>query len=593
MRTLVLFFVVGCGSPPPEPLPGCNPLVGDDCLSPFPSQFYWTAAGVRIPSGVLPVQANGLPILPDRINQKPGFSPNTPFFVYFKGGVDPANFPDAATSVTPQSAVQVLRASDGTRVPVMAELDANALPGDRQALILRPLVPLQAGERYLLALVGLKDPAGRTIAPAPFRALRDRGALSHALSAISAEYEDVFSRLEKAGVPRSSLSLAWDVMIGGDDHLTAMRDQALSMTLGYTIVSVKDTPNDVNLLKRIEATVQAPMYLDENESFLHFDAAGRPAMRGLVDVPVIINVPRCATTPVPLVVFGHGLFLDRTAADSLRALTQKPCAVWAAADWWGLSTADIAPLAQQVAADLNNVYRVQDRLQQAMVNNLVVARLMLTKIKDDPALGGTLDGTRGYYYGISNGGIQGTGLMALSPDLSRGVLNVPGANWSLLIWRSTDFNGLKPLVTSALTDAFDAQIYIGLLQPEWDYVDPATFAPGLTTHKKILMQESIGDAQVSNLATRYLARAMGIVGLQPLVEPVYGVETQPAPLDSAYTQWNSHPMPLPPATNTSLPMDTWAHNAVWSSAKAQQQVEAFLREGGQVIDVCGGVPCDI
>jgi hypothetical protein len=107
------------------------------------------------------------------------------------------------------------------------------------------------------------------------------------------------------------------------------------------------------------------------------------------------------------------------------------------------------------------------------------------------------------------------------------------------------------------------------------------------------MQESIGDAQVSNLATRYLARAMGITGLQPLVEPVYGVETQPAPLDSAYTQWNSHPMPLPPATNTSLPMDTWAHNAVWSSAKAQQQVEAFLREGGQVIDVCGGVPCDI
>ena len=127
--------------------------------------------------------------------------------------------------------------------------------------------------------------------------------------------------------------------------------------------------------------------------------------------------------------------------------------------------------------------------------------------------------------------------------------------------RQNENNSLKPLLTSALPDTLDAQLFIGLLQSEWDYVDPATFAPHLlrdplagSTTKKILVQESIGDAQVSNLATRYLARTMGIVGMAPLVEEVLGVETQAAPLDSAYTQWNPH-APLPRGSHPACPRE--------------------------------------
>ena len=129
-------------------------------------------------------------------------------------------------------------------------------------------------------------------------------------------------------------------------------------------------------------------------------------------------------------------------------------------------------------------------------------------------------------------------------------------------------------------------------------MDPGTFAPHLLgaalpggVARPVLVQESIGDAQVTNLATRYLVRGLAIPGME-LSEPVHGVPVQPAPLDSAYTQWNSHPMPLPPATNTSLPMDSNAHNAVWLNDLAEQQIRAFLSPGGQVTDVCGG-PCDI
>ncbi len=96
----LLIFASGCsnkahsvtdGGAPPEAAPGCNPVIGDDCLTPFPSSFYevadtTTKTGLRVKIGptTLPQQSDGNQILPDRMNQKDGFSPSMPFIVYFK-----------------------------------------------------------------------------------------------------------------------------------------------------------------------------------------------------------------------------------------------------------------------------------------------------------------------------------------------------------------------------------------------------------------------------------------------------------------------------------------------------------------------------
>ena len=84
--------------------PGCNPLVGDDCLTPFPSSFFevadaTTATGVRVALGpaTLPLSASGVALSPIGSNQKDGFSPATPFVVYFKAGVDATQLPTLDT----------------------------------------------------------------------------------------------------------------------------------------------------------------------------------------------------------------------------------------------------------------------------------------------------------------------------------------------------------------------------------------------------------------------------------------------------------------------------------------------------------------
>jgi hypothetical protein len=251
-------------------------------------------------------------------------------------------------------------------------------------------------------------------------------------------------------------------------------------------------------------------------------------------------------------------------------------------------------------------------LQQAHVNAQAMTHTFLTKMLSDPAMAvnGTpvSDGKEVYYLGVSLGGIEGGTFMGLSPDVTRGVLNVPGCEWSLLIFRSVVFDVLKPILQTALSDPLDEQIAIAATQGDWDYTDPVTWAPHLTglreapvtapastgmtllPKKQVLVQESEGDALVSNLTTRVLARTIGLSGFD-LTTPVYGVPVAAPPLASAYTQWNSHPMPLPPTTDSSLAADNGAHEAVYGDMTAEAQMESFLRMG-MAESVCGG-PCNI
>jgi hypothetical protein len=613
--------------PPPEAMPGCNPLIGADCLSPFPSSFFeavdpTTQTGFRVslPQSVVPPIQYGPALSVERYNQKDGFSPATPFVVYFPSGVDVSQMPTILTlegSVNPTSPVQIIDYETGERLPVFAEMDVRSPSSTRHALLIHPMIRLQPERRYVIALVGLQDPDGKPVEAAPFIALRDQNALSESLMPLASRFEEIFAALSMDGVPRSALTLAWDVYTASDttatSHLVGMRDTALGLVdtgmVTYSVASRMDTPDDPNLLRQVVFTVQGPSFLadDSGHSFMNFGPDGQPALRGMDPMPVVVKIPQCAATatgPLPLIVFGHGLFgnAEQTLATPLlEQVGNQACVVFIGTDWIGLSSSDLPNLADYLPQDLNNVYIVTDRLQQAHVNAQVMTHLFLSTLKDDPSLAvnghAVTDGSDVSYFGISLGGIQGNTFMALTPDVARGALNVAGCEWSLMIDRSTDFAELEPIIDIALPDPVNQQHLMGLLQSEWDYADPISYAPHLLRDplpgsftKQILVQESVGDAQVPNIATRTLARTIGLPGLD-LIFPLYGIDAQPAPLDSAYTQWDAHLMPRPPLTDTALSSDNGAHDAVYQYVPAQTQILTFLKPGGQVLQTCTG-PCN-
>ena len=83
---------------------------------------------------------------------------------------------------------------------------------------------------------------------------------------------------------------------------------------------------------------------------------------------------------------------------------------------------------------------------------------------------------------------------------------------------------------------------------------------------------------------------MGISGFD-LSEPVFGIPEMLPPVDNAYTQWNTHPAPLPPTANTPSPTDNGAHDGIQGIPELQAQIRDFLKADGTVTRVCNG-PCD-
>lgn len=631
---------------------GCNPLGGgpdEDCFLPFPSDFYTrpdntspTGLRVELPAGVLPVPLKGPPIDPGQLGRRDGFSPATPILAYFPRArsaagvasvsIDPKSLPEAGhieETLGPNSTVQLLRYDTGERVPLLAEVDRNAGPGERQAIVIYPQLRLRPKTRYVVALRGVMSRGGTTnpsgtvsrepmAPPAGFRVLRDdklhRGSVRFKLRA---RYAEIFALLEKQGVPRAELQLAWDFTTASDEPITGrlvrMRDQAFTYRsmMPPAPISVNkslERPR-MELLRQIFGTFSAPSFLtSDSDGRLRIGADGEPELRGYGQFPLIIHVPACAENsmlPLPVMIYGHGLFGDAIGEmDSAyqREIINRLCVVQIGTDWIGLSSADRATAAS-VLSDFNGFAQLTDRLQQAQINFAVLARMVrsgvLERLPELQQMGRLLvDSKRVFYYGISNGAIQGMAQLALSPDVSRAALNVGGGFWSQMMFRSSNFGELGALLAANYPDPLDRQLLVALTQWHWDYTDPATYAPhvlrellpGSGGPKRLLYQEGVGDAQVPNLMTRAIVRSMGLPLLNQPVEAVFGIGQVDGPAPSAYVQFDVGESPRPGAENTP-PKSNRVHEAIRRLEAAKAQLLTFLVEDRGVIDTCGGKPC--
>lgn len=609
----------------------CNPITADDCFLPYPSSYYLkadpsspTGWRVNIPSSILPKTYKGIPLDTEKYSDRDGFSPASQILAYFAEGVDPSNLPpvrNIGASLTEASPVQVFNMDTGDPVPLFAETDALAKPGQRQAFIIRPMVKLKTSGRYVVVLrTSLRNKSGSPLSmPAPFKALRDGlSAPNESIEGLKPRYEEIFSFLSGVGINRQDVLLSWDFLTASDISLTgrllAMRDTAFRMmkttNLGYTVTSVQDfTPTaDPNLSREILGWFEAPNYLKPDSS-VNTDAGGNPVTLGTAWFPFVIHIPRSVTAAlpptVPIMIFGHGLF--GTAQGEMNSTYEKSLInqlgmVQAGTNWIGVSADDKADVAVNVLTDANNFYLVTDKLQQAHLNFQVLTRLVLTRLKNDPSLLGRCLSTTSdniYYYGISNGGIQGTTFMALSPDVIRGVVGVPGAVWSMMFQRNEIWGDMSLLLTISYPDLLDQQVLLALVQNFFDYTDPINFGPHTvkdplpgTPLKRMIVQESIGDSQVTNIATETLARTMEIpvMAPQPLTSPIFGIPQVYTSNMSALTLWNVHPVPFPPDTNTS-PAPNCAHEEIRRLPALRAQLAEFFTPSGMVVNTCGGA-CD-
>jgi len=291
-------------------------------------------------------------------------------------------------------------------------------------------------------------------------------------------------------------------------------------------------PNTAQSYQRYLGTFKSPDFLTNGEaddSVIQRDLAGKPQMHGLRDANFAAIIPACVATqplPRPTVIFGHGLF--GSSADYLndgfvQQLAEDHCLVIIAGDFIGLTSRQLGAAGLAVL-DLNHANTITEKLGQSVIDFMALESIAGGPMAASPEFGGkpVIDPDHTFYVGGSLGGIMGNVIMAYDPNLTRGVLAVPGGTWSLLIERSNAWNLLKTLVQGAYTDPEVYQLNVALFGMAFEPYDPITTAAHVIKDplfgnpvKNILMWYSIGDCLVSNITTEMVARTMGIDMIGP------------------------------------------------------------------------------
>jgi hypothetical protein len=276
--------------------------------------------------------------------------------------------------------------------------------------------------------------------------------------------------------------------------------------------------------------------------------------------------------------------------------------------YWGMGEDDQEWLLTHVVTNFGNFWMMAERIMQGTVNSLVLARSFKGACATLPELmvdvGGTptlvYDPDQMHYYGISQGGIFGATVAALTNDIERFALQVGAVSYPIMINRSYDFNVFEVIFKSWYPDKVDRDFLIVASASAWDPTDPATYVSHLLTDplpgttlapKRIYYHVSLYDAQVSNVASDIAARTMGLQYLRSSVYEPWDMEAVDGPVDSAYVIFSLDTVePIPMGAQSPLE-DNDAHNDLRYLDPFLMQLEAFLAPDGQVVDTCPMSSC--
>jgi hypothetical protein len=611
-------------------LGSCDPLDPAMCALPYPSSFFLREADtetgyqVHFADDSLPTNRDGVQMQPTYMNEKDGFSTLGPLLTWFDdlsldGVVGHENLADYAAD---DAKIVLVDTVTGDRVPVWAELDMTAEDPGQRLFYIWPAVPLEHARRYVVGIRGLVTNAG---APVPsstaFAALRDGTETDDPNVELRRDGFDstVFPALEGAGVPRSDLILAWDFVTlsraSSLGRMEFMRDDGLArLPAGgptYEITDVEDHDCSVDgpIARDIRLTMTVPLYTvdDGANTILTRDEHGMPFYNGDTQPSVLVRIP-CSVAedphPAPVLQYGHGLLgtKDEAYTGWLSNFANDNGYIILASTWTGMSTEDVPAISLAMVQDPTNFAIVPERSHQGMFETLAALKLVMGDFADDDVVtyGGihVIDKTKHVYYGNSQGGIMGGAYLAMSPDLDRGILGVPGMPYSLLLDRSHDFDPFFDLFKAKFLDHRDISFCIETFEALWEPAEAGGWAYDMNRDvadgmqaKQVLIQSGLGDAQVTTLGAEMMARAYGAKTISPQTQPIFGVEEGPASFTGSgiveFTWSDVLPMPV---TNTPPDLEHDPHECPRREPAGQQQAAEFL-ETGVITNHCDGV-CD-
>ena len=659
------------------------------CMLPFPNDFYTvsdqaspTGKRVNFPTGAMPKNKDGVPIDHTKLNASDGFSQGQGVVVRIPGldsiaavqANELAPLNHLGRYSDPDQKVVVINTETGERHPIWAEVDSNAGLDRNRVLEIKPAENFEEKTRYVIALRNLTDKDGTALAaPNAFRYYRDQIKSNQSeINQRRAHFESIFKTLKTAGIKRGDLYLAWDFTTASNENnykrALSMRDRAFAAledtTMGDQIVQghapeFEIPENDLEngkvyvetftpgqnskIARKIKGTFMVPCFLEPScgpGGIMNLDANGLPTRNGFYEANMECIVPQVAvsenaekTRPM---VFGHGLFGNASGVNGgpnpdLAQTGMTVCAT----DEIGMSNSDVFQVMTTALPDLSNFDVLADRLAQALLNELYLARLMYhpeglgthPAFQDgdgfEPGGESLVRNDHVFYMGASQGGILGGPLTALSPDFIQSSLLVGAMTYSILLPRSTNYDIYKTLLYTAYPDEMSHPLLLQLMQMLWDRSEPNGYAhvmtdnpPPNTPAHRITLQVALGDHQVSNFTSDTMARTLDMktnqIPVDPGRWPDYDVLWNVPRLTSSDFPFHGNnviyfdggpPRPnpnnpnqtigtdVPPLVNKPNRVAQDPHGAPGGASLAIAQTSSFLQPNGYITDMCPTTAC--
>lgn len=517
-------------------------------------------------SGFLNFPRQGEPF--QSLNTMRGFSTSAPLLIPYDGEIDPG-------TVHEQS-LMVINSQTLTPHPMTYQVGQNAGQGVIQ---LEPILPLDGDTTYVVVAtptMASTCPGGRSVLPSPFMNLMKRGLPlidEQGNSTVTQFDNQTAARLEAV---RLSYGPIWQVA----EQVTGLGRENLPLAFAFTTQPLFQTLNVIRrraLIENPKPQVDLPIHGSQavDRFYQELGLGGVPHQdvgaiyHGTFRAPNYLShpvlgpftgegseleavadqeisfwamLPKTRDNDIPVIIFQHSL--ERSKED-IFAIAQGACS-----QGFGVIGIDAVMHGERVEDFLNNetgevgadgvpdptgtlfinlqIHRMtRDNVRQTVADQLLLVQMIRSGACDFNGDGRSdFDREQMTFLGTSLGGLTGSLLLAVEPDIRIGGLNVPGCRFGKLLPASTEFSGR---INSALaeqgifpnTPEYDQFFWI--FQTVMDDADPCNYAPFVTNGalssglgNTVLVQEMQDDTFIPNISTFWLVRALGIPQVDPL-----------------------------------------------------------------------------
>lgn len=521
-----------------SPQSPCNPVRVENCVLPYPSDFYAQQDDNSVTGRVLNVPIEALrpemqaeippSLTPETVlNGTSGFSAATTVLFELDQAPDLATLPADGGDV-----VVALDIDTGERIPLRVALNEYArsrkVAAPKQVIEIYPQSRWRFGHRYVVGLTRqLKTESGADFTPSAgfTQALADNG------SPLSEFYALGIERLRQAGIQPSDLISATIFTVRAEDEVTGPMRRVAAQVYAeeHPVANLR-----VNYLLTgpiaaiVRGDIRLSSYRDENRNLDYGKTQGDEYWTRFR-----LSIPRAAKYgSVPVAIYGHGLGVIKETDIVVALVNASEGVATVSIDQpnhgsrigsdggYGIIKLGVHNVPLQVGMTAQSPIDFMALLKavKTSMNSLdVMPKRLFSRLAGTPETLNNGDGIPDldvnniFYQGTSLGGVLGATFIALAPDIKGAFVQVPGVGITSILSGSALWDLAYYQLEPPSADGAEALLLKAVMQHQMDYGDGINFVhyihrplPG-NPDKKLAMSVGQGDGIVPNFSSTALA----------------------------------------------------------------------------------------